>query len=42
MSFIEIIGSGLCVCVFLLGLYELSKAGLSEREAECLERLNFC
>lgn len=42
MTFIEIISSSLCMCVFLLGLYELSKTGMSEREAECLERLNFC
>jgi len=42
MRFIEILGICVITAVFILGIYDLSKAGLSEKEMECLERLNFC
>lgn len=42
MGFIEIIGISIGVCVCVLGIYELARGGLTERDLECLERLHFC
>lgn len=42
MRFIEIIGISIGVCVCMLGIYELARGDLSERDLECFERLHFC
>jgi hypothetical protein len=42
MRFIEIICISIGVCVCVLGIYELARGGLRERDMECLERLHFC
>ena len=42
MSLIEIISISIGMCVCVLGIYELAKGDLSERDLECLERLHFC
>ncbi len=42
MRFIEIISICACGGLFMLGIYELAKGDLTEKDLECLERLHFC